>query len=367
MRSVTVALGDRSYDIHAGAGVLAKAATLIPPIEGCERVAIVSDSHVNAAWGVAAEEAVAPLGTTGDVHRITVPAGEASKALPVLGSILEQLAARRIRRGDLLVALGGGMVGDLAGFAASVYQRGMPLVHAATSLLAQVDAAIGGKTAVNLAAGKNLTGTFYQPRAVLADTTTLATLPEREYRSGLAEVVKYGFSFDPGLLDLLEASLDAIAARDPEVLEEIVARSAAIKAGVVAGDELDLADRRIMLNYGHTLAHALEALGRYEAWLHGEAVSVGLVFAAELARVLGMLDEGEARRHRDLLVALRLPVTADFDPAEVAGAWTMDKKYRGGVRWVLLNGLGSPVVVTGVGSQAIRAAMPAVQATRSSS
>lgn len=361
MRSIPVPLGDRSYDVHVGAGTLAKAATLVPPMDGCERVALVADTNTASAWGDAATEAVAALGSSGDVHRITVPAGETSKAIPVLGEILEQLAAQRIRRSDVLVGLGGGMVGDLAGFAASVYQRGMPLVHIPTSLLAQVDAAIGGKTAVNLSAGKNLTGTFYQPRAVLADPTTLATLPEREYRSGLAEVAKYGFSFDPTLLDLLEASGPAIASRDPEVLEVIVARSAAIKAGVVAGDELDLADRRIMLNYGHTLAHALEAQGHYERWLHGEAVSLGLVYAAELARLMGLLDADSARRHASVLAGLGLPVTAAFDPATVAGAWTMDKKYRGGVRWVLLNGLGNPVVTTGVGSQEVLAAMAAVQ------
>ncbi|GAC1363495.1 MAG: 3-dehydroquinate synthase [Actinomycetota bacterium] len=360
MRTIGVSLGARSYEVQVGAGALAKAATLVPPIAGCERVAIVSDSNVDAAWGGVAGEAFAALGSSGDVHRFSVPAGEPSKALGVVGQLLEDLASCRIRRSDLLVALGGGMVGDLAGFAASVYQRGMPLVQAPTSLLAQVDAAVGGKTAVNLRAGKNLTGTFYQPRAVIADPTTLATLPEREYRSGLAEVAKYGFSFDPGLLDVLEASLAGIAARDPEVLETIVARSVAIKASVVASDELDLEDRRIMLNYGHTLAHALEAWGGYERWLHGEAVSLGLVFASVLAREAGLLDAAGAERHRSVLAALGLPVTAAFDPAEVAGAWTMDKKYRGGVRWVLLNGLGNPVVTTAVGSQELAVAMAAV-------
>ena len=362
MRTVRVDLGDRSYDVVAGAGALAKAATLVPAIAGCERVAVVSDSNVDQAWGGAAEEALAPLGATGDVHRLVVPAGETSKSTEVAGRLLEDLARRRIRRGDLLVALGGGMAGDLGGFVASVYQRGMPFLQVPTSLLAQVDAAIGGKTAVNLTAGKNLVGTFYQPQAVLADTLTLATLPEREYVSGLAEVAKYGFSFDPSLLDLLESSLPAIRARDPEVLEAVVARSAAIKASVVATDERDVEDRRIMLNYGHTFAHALEALGRYEQWLHGEAVSVGLVFAAALARERGVLDAREAARHREVLALLGLPVSAAFDPAEIARAWSMDKKYRGGVRWVLLNGLGNPVVTTGVGSPEISTAMSEVQA-----
>ncbi|HLH28441.1 MAG TPA: 3-dehydroquinate synthase [Acidimicrobiales bacterium] len=362
MRTVTVELGPRSYPVIIGVGALDAAAGEIPPVPGAERVAIVSDSNVDPAWGDTAARALAPLGSTGEVLRFVVAAGETSKDLAVAGSLLGDLAAARVRRSDVLVALGGGMVGDLAGFVASVYQRGMPFVQVATSLLAQVDAAIGGKTAVNLAAGKNLVGTFYQPRAVIADTTVLSTLPRREYTSGLAEVAKYGFAFDPAFLGLVESSLPAIGAGDPAVLEEVVARSVAIKASVVAADELDLADRRIMLNYGHTLAHALEALGNYEQWLHGEAVSVGMVFAAALARESGLLPPGDAERHRSTLSALGLPVTAAFDPAEIETAWSIDKKYRGGVRWVLLNGIGCPVVTTRVGSREVAAAMSAVLA-----
>ena len=359
MRTVPVSLGSRSYEVHVGEGALPKAAALVPHLPGCEQVAIVSDANVDAIWGDAAAEALAPVGSTGGVHRLVVDAGETSKSIQAVGALLEELARRRVRRGDLLVALGGGMVGDLAGFAASIYQRGMPLVQVPTSLLAQVDAAVGGKTAVNLTAGKNLAGTFYQPRAVIADTATLRSLPEREYRSGLAEVAKYGFSLDSELLAMVEASVDALGARDPDVLEEVVARSVAIKASIVAADERDLDDRRIMLNYGHTLAHALEALGGYEQWLHGEAVSVGLVFAAALARELGYLDAAAAERHRDVLQALGLPVTAEFDPEQIEGAWAMDKKYRGGVRWVLLNGIGDPFV-TDVGSREVSRAMSSV-------
>ena len=360
MRTVAVHLEDRSYEIHVGAGALVKAAGLIPELPGCERVAVVSDTNVDAAWGDAAAEALSAVGTTGEVHRLVVDAGEISKSMDVAGGLLEDLAARRVRRGDLLVALGGGMVGDLTGFAASVYQRGMPLVQAPTSLLAQVDAAVGGKTAVNLAAGKNLVGTFYQPRAVIADIATLASLPEREYRSGLAEVAKYGLSLDPELLDLVEGHAAALRARDPDLLEEVVARSVAIKASIVAADERDLDDQRIVLNYGHTLAHALEALGGYRQWLHGEAVAVGLVFAAALAGELGFLDSASVERHRRVLVGLGLPVTADVDPAAVEAAWTMDKKYRGGVRWVLLSGIGDPFVMSGVGSRELSRAMTSV-------
>lgn len=360
MRTVSVELGARSYDIHVGEGALQKAAGLVPELQNCERVAIVSDANVDSAWGDTAAEAFAPLGSTGDVERIVVAAGETSKSMEVASALLEDLATRRVRRSDLLVALGGGMVGDLAGFAASVYQRGMAFVQVPTSLLAQVDAAVGGKTAVNLTAGKNLAGTFYQPRAVIADIATLRSLPEREYLSGLAEVAKYGFSLDPELLRRIEADIQALRTRDPEVLEEIVARSVAIKASVVSADERDLDDRRIMLNYGHTLAHALEALGNYEQWLHGEAVSVGLVFASALARELGFLDAGSAERHRAVLEELGLPVTAAFDPAVVEEAWTMDKKYRGGARWVLLRDIGDPFVTANVPSRELSRAMRSV-------
>jgi 3-dehydroquinate synthase len=361
LRTVNVALGDRSYDVHVGDGALAKSAGLVPELPHvCERVAIVSDANVDRAWGDTAAEALAPLGSTGEVVRLVVDAGETSKSLEAAGGLLEEMAGLRLRRSDLLVALGGGMVGDLAGFAASIYQRGMALVQAPTSLLAQVDAAIGGKTAVNLSAGKNLAGTFYQPRAVIADTATLQTLPEREYLSGLAEVAKYGFSLDPELLADVEKNTKALRARDPDVLEDIVARSVAIKASIVAADERDLDDRRIMLNYGHTLAHALEALGGYQQWLHGEAVSVGLVFASALARELGHLTKEEAERHRTVLLGLGLPVSAAFDPAAIEAAWTMDKKYRGGVRWVLLKGFGDPFVTANVHSPELSRAMRSV-------
>ena len=360
MRTVPVALGARSYDIHVGEGALPKAAGLVPEIPGCERVAIVSDANVDRAWGDTAAEAFAPLGSTGEVERLVVEPGETSKSIERAGGLLEEMASRKVRRSDLLVALGGGMVGDLAGFAASIYQRGMALVQAPTSLLAQVDAAVGGKTAVNLTAGKNLAGTFYQPRAVVADTATLQSLPEREYLSGLAEVAKYGFSLDPALLERIEASTPALRRRDPEVLEDIVARSVAIKAAIVAADERDLDDRRIMLNYGHTLAHALESVGGYEQWLHGEAVSVGLVFASALARELGHLDAAGADRHKQVLQALGLPVTAAFDPAVIQSAWMMDKKYRGGVRWVLLKGIGDPFVTRDVPSRELSRAMRSV-------
>jgi 3-dehydroquinate synthase len=293
MRTVRVELGARSYDVHVGPGLLADAPELLGASRGIERVALISDDNVDPLWGDLAAKA---LSSFGEVQRLVIPAGERSKTLDTVGVLLEEMALQRIRRDDLVAALGGGMVGDLAGFVASVYQRGVALVQLPTTLLAQVDAAVGGKTAVNLPAGKNLVGTFSQPRAVVADTEALATLPEREFRSGLAEVAKYGLSLDPALLERTEGNVEGIRERDPDLLEEVVARCVELKAGVVAADEHDLADRRIVLNYGHTFGHALEALGGYERWLHGEAVAVGLAFAARLARELGLLEPASLQR-----------------------------------------------------------------------
>lgn len=357
VRSIRVALGPRSYEVHVGAGSLARAGELAPAVSHASRVVLVSDGNVDPRWG---ERAAESFRDRGEVLRLVVEPGETSKSLESAGRLLEEMAALQVRRDDLLLALGGGVVGDLGGFVASVYQRGMPLVQLPTSLLAQVDAAVGGKTAVNLAAGKNLAGTFHQPLAVVADTEALATLPEREYRSGLAEVAKYGLCFDPGLLDVLEGGAEAVGARDAGLLEEVVARSVAIKAGVVAADEHDR-EGRVILNYGHTLAHALEAAGAYDRWLHGEAVAVGMVFAAALACELGILDDAALERHVVVLRRLGLPVAAAFDPEAVARVWSIDKKYRGGQRWVLLKAIGEPVVETRVDAAAIRRAIERVR------
>ncbi|MGH2732489.1 MAG: 3-dehydroquinate synthase [Actinomycetota bacterium] len=359
MRTIPVDLGPRAYRVHVGPGLLERAAELVPASREMERVALISDGNVDPLWGDLAAKA---FPSSVEVQRLVVAAGERSKSLDTAGVLLEEMALRRIRRDDLVVALGGGMVGDLAGFVASVYQRGVALVQAPTSLLAQVDAAVGGKTGVNLPEGKNLVGTFYQPRAVVADTEVLATLPEREFRSGLAEVAKYGLSLDPPLLDLIEENPEAIRERDPGLLEKVVGRCVEIKAGVVAADEHDLADRRVMLNYGHTFGHALEALGDYERWLHGEAVAVGLVFAGALACEMGLLDSASLRRHVQILEALGLPTTAPFEPDELVPLWSMDKKYRAGQRWVLLKSIGEAVLISDVGEGPVQKALERVRA-----
>jgi 3-dehydroquinate synthase len=248
-------------------------------------------------------------------------------------------------RHDLVISVGGGVVSDLAGFVASTYARGLPVVHVATSLLGQVDAAIGGKTGVNLPQGKNLVGTVHQPIAVICDVAALDTLPDEELRSGMAEVIKYGLIGDPELLDLILVRSDDILRRDPQILEELVVRSARAKASVVAEDEFERGSRAA-LNYGHTFAHALEQASGYSGLRHGEAVALGMMAAAHLANELGRIDGGAVDLHRRTLEAVGLPVSAALGIEELESAWMRDKKYKEGVRFVLLRDIG--VVETGI-------------------
>jgi 3-dehydroquinate synthase len=282
-----------------------------------------------------------------DAHRIEIPDAEAGKDLPVVGFIWDVLGRIGIGRKDALVSLGGGAATDVAGFAAATWLRGVSIVHMPTTLLGMVDAAVGGKTGINTEAGKNLVGAFHQPLAVLVDLATLKTLPRNELVSGMAEVVKAGFIADPVILDLIEA--DPQAALDPagDVLPELVRRAIAVKAEVVAADEKE-SELREILNYGHTLGHAIERRERYQ-WRHGAAVSVGLVFAAELARLTGRLDDATALRHRTILASLGLPVSYDTDALpQLLEYMAADKKSRAGVlRFVVLDGLAKPSRLAG--------------------
>ncbi|MEI7915863.1 MAG: 3-dehydroquinate synthase [Mycobacteriaceae bacterium] len=277
-----------------------------------------------------------------DAHRVELPDAEAGKDLPVVAFAWDVLGRIGLGRKDAIVSLGGGAATDVAGFIAATWLRGVDIVHVPTTLLAMVDAAIGGKTGINTDAGKNLVGAFHQPAAVLVDFAMLATLPANELVAGMAEVVKAGFIADPVILDLIEA--DPAAAVDPHgaVLPELIRRSIAVKAAVVAADEKESALREI-LNYGHTLGHAIERRERYR-WRHGAAVSVGLVFAAELARLAGRLDDATVQRHRDVLTALGLPVSYDADALpQLMQYMAGDKKNRAGVlRFVVLDGLAKP-------------------------
>jgi shikimate kinase/3-dehydroquinate synthase len=305
---------------------------------------LISDSMVHARWGAAAKESLQAGGLRVASH--VVPAGETSKSLETAASIYDWLVSRRAERGEAIVALGGGMVCDLAGFVAATFVRGLPLVHVPTSLLAMVDAAVGGKVAVNQKEAKNLIGAFYQPRLVLADVSTLQSLPPRELTAGWAELIKHALIMDEDLMRLLEEKADAILSLDPTVTTEVISRSIALKAAVVSEDEREETGRRTILNYGHTIGHGLEAAAEYVGMLHGEAVAVGMAGAARIARRLGLLAPELAERQDALIARFGLPLRASgVDPAKVLAATALDKKVKGGaIRWVLLEGIGRPVI-----------------------
>jgi len=340
---VTVPAPAGPYDVTIGAGVIERAHEHLPGFPGAENAFVVSDRAVGTRWfdPLAAALSKAGLGAVS----LGAPEGEEAKSLAVYGALLRQLATQEAHRDDVVVALGGGAVGDLAGFVAATYMRGVALVQVPTTLTAQVDAAIGGKTSVNLPEGKNLAGAFYQPRAVLADVDTLATLGDRDFGSGLAEVAKYALPIYAELLALLETDPSGVLARDPAVLEEVVARCVSAKARTVAEDERD-AGARLVLNYGHTLGHALERLDDFSGRSHGEAIAIGMVFAARVAEALGMAPDGLAARHVRLLASLGLEVDRSLpNTGAIGAAFRLDKKYRGGVRFVLLEDVGRPSVV----------------------
>jgi 3-dehydroquinate synthase len=349
---VTVPVPGRSYDVCVGAGTIASVGSLLPELPGASTAFVVADRTVSARW---LEPLAASLSDAGFATvPLAVPSGEDAKTLRVYETLLHQLATQEAHRDDPVIALGGGAVGDLAGFVASTYMRGVPFVQVPTTLLAQVDAAIGGKTAVNLPAGKNLVGTFAQPRLVVADVDTLATLSEREFRSGLAEVAKYALTLDAELLEVLERDPGPVLARDTPTLEWLVSRCVAAKAGTVAEDERD-DGRRLVLNYGHTLGHALERLDSFAGRSHGEAVAVGMVFAARVAEVRRTAPSGLAARTGRLLASLGLETDGSLpSPDDVLSAFRLDKKYRGGVRFVLLEDVGRPVVVDDVTDDELR-------------
>jgi 3-dehydroquinate synthase len=347
---VTVPVPGRAYDVTIGPGLLADLGDHLPALPGATTAFVVSDRTVADLHHGTLASAVEGRGL-GSVL-LLVPAGEEAKSLQAYESLLRQLAGREAHRDDAILALGGGAVGDLAGFVAATYMRGLPFVQIPTTLTAQVDAAIGGKTAVNLPEGKNLVGTFTQPVAVLADVDLLTTLDERDYRSGLAEVAKYALTLDDELLVTLERDPGPVTRRDPIAMERVIARCVAAKARIVAEDERD-ASARLVLNYGHTLGHALERLDAFRGRAHGEAVALGMVFAAALAESRGLAPGLGARTGR-LLTSLGIGASGDLPPvAEVLRCLRLDKKYRGGVRFVLLEEVGRPVVVDDVSDEEV--------------
>jgi 3-dehydroquinate synthase len=358
---VTVPIPGRSYDVCIGAGAIDVADEFLPELPGASTAFVVADRTVSTQWfdQLAASLARAGLGAV----LLGVPSGEDAKTMRVYETLLHQLATQEAHRDDPVVALGGGAVGDLAGFVASTYMRGVPFIQVPTTLLAQVDAAVGGKTAVNLPEGKNLVGTFAQPRVVIADVGALATLSDREYRSGLAEVAKVALTLDPELLAKLERDPSPVVARDVETLEWMVERCVSAKARTVVEDERD-AGRRLVLNFGHTLGHALERLDSFAGRSHGEAVAVGMVFAARLAGSRGMAPTGVAARTSRLLASLGLDTDGPLPNADaILAAFRLDKKYRRGVRFVLLEDVGRPIIVDDVTDDELRGVLDAMGAS----
>ncbi|MBI5617492.1 MAG: 3-dehydroquinate synthase [Gammaproteobacteria bacterium] len=337
MITVNVALSARAYPILIGPGLLDDAALVAAHIPG-RQVALVTNETVAPLYLERLEKALAGR----QLVRIVLPDGEQYKTLESFNAIVSRMLEARLERGCTLVALGGGVVGDVAGFAAACYQRGVRFVQIPTTLLAQVDSSVGGKTAVNHALGKNMIGAFHQPSAVIADIATLNTLPDRELRAGLAEVIKYGLIQDLDFLIWLEANLDALLARDPAALAEAVRRSCEHKAVVVAADERE-SGLRALLNLGHTFGHAIEHALGYGQWLHGEAVAAGMCLAAEMSARLGRISRADADRVTRLLARADLPVSPppEIAPATLLEAMSLDKKNKDGrIRLVLFEALG---------------------------
>jgi 3-dehydroquinate synthase len=351
MQTVSVALGERSYPVHIGTGLLDRADLLLSHLAR-KQVAVVTDTTVAPLY---LERFSRPLRDAGvEVLPIVIADGEAHKRWETVDAVLESLLERRCGRDTTLVALGGGVVGDLTGFAAAVYQRGVPYVQIPTTLLAQVDSSVGGKTAINHARGKNMIGAFHQPRLVLADMDALATLPPRELRAGLAEVIKHGFIRDAGFVAWLEAHVEKLLALDRDALAHAVARSVEIKAGIVARDERETGERAL-LNFGHTFGHAIETGLGYGEWLHGEAVAAGMAMAAELSRRLGILAQADVTRVLALLKRAGLPTEAPaLGPRRFLELMSVDKKAKDGrLRFVVLERIGAASVRADVPASAL--------------
>ncbi len=340
MIDVPVKLGARSYRILVGAGALAMVGAELARLKVGRKVALVTDAAILALHGAAVTQSLAAAGF--DVTTVLLPEGERAKTLDVAASTWERFLEAGLDRSSTIVALGGGAVGDLAGFAAATYMRGIGVVQAPTTLLAQVDASIGGKTAIDHPRAKNLIGAFHQPRLVLSDTAALLTLPEREYRSGLAEVIKHGIVLDAAYFDEVERDAAALMKREPATLERIVAGSCRLKASVVERDEQE-AELRHVLNYGHTIGHAIEAVTGYRRFAHGEAVSLGIAAEAGIAERLGLAKNGVRARQVRLLEAVGLPVRGVGEaPSLVVEALSSDKKSRDGrVPFVLAPKIGA--------------------------
>jgi 3-dehydroquinate synthase len=354
---VRVPLAARSYDIEIGTGNLPQTAAFIAQRTRISHAVIITDANVEQPH---AESVVASLADSDvAVDLLVIEPGETSKSVEMAEGLWNKLLELGADRKTVVVAVGGGVIGDLAGFIAATFARGIALVQVPTTLLAHVDSSVGGKVGVNLPGAKNMVGAFWQPLGVLIDTSVLATLPPREYRAGLAEVVKYGVILDADFFAYLEANAAGLVSRDDNILRTVIARCCQLKADVVAKDEREETGLRAVLNYGHTFAHAFEALTGYGHLLHGEAVSIGMLCASRLAERLGRIDAELTRRQFELLTALDLPTkTPDVDAEEVLAAMSHDKKVEHGrLRFVLPTKLGHVELVGSVAPELVRQAL----------
>ena len=362
MESLRVALlpdsGSRAYPIHIGADLLGDAALYAPYHSGS--AAIVTNSVVAPLYLATVRRALEAAGAR--VADVVLEDGEQAKRWESVQRICDALLAARLGRDTLVVALGGGVVGDLAGFTAAVYQRGVQYLQVPTTLLAQVDSAVGGKTAINHKRGKNLIGAFHQPRAVISDTGTLDSLPGRELKAGLAEVIKHGFALDLPFVEWLEASMEALVAREPQALAYAIRRCCELKAAVVAIDERETG-QRALLNFGHTFGHAIETGVGYGEWLHGEAVAAGMVMASALSARLGLLAEQDVERVRALLRRAGLPVRGpELPPARMLELMAVDKKaLQGHTRFVVLEAVGRAALRGNIDAALVGEAIAAAQ------
>ncbi len=342
MRIVKVPLADRSYSIFIGNDLLPQLGKKCAELKLGNRCAVISDKNVAPLYAKAALTSLEKAGFQPVL--ITVPAGETAKRIKTVEYCYGQLTKHRLERKSFIVAFGGGVVGDLAGFVAATYLRGVPFVQVPTTLLAQVDSSVGGKVGVNLKAGKNLVGAFYQPKVVLCDLDTLKTLPEREFRAGLAEVIKYGIIYDAPLFKRLERDLESILKRDAKVLTQVIGRCCEIKADVVGQDETETGLRAI-LNFGHTIGHAIENSSGYGKYLHGEAISIGQVAAARLSQELTGLSKGEVQRIAKLFERAGLPTRIKLSVTQkqrLLDAMKLDKKVSAGeIKFVLAEKIGA--------------------------
>jgi 3-dehydroquinate synthase len=350
VQRIEVNLGIRSYPIYIGPGAM-RFKDALDQVIPARDVLIVTNTTVGPLYSAALTGALAPRRCL----EVSLPDGEVHKTLANVSRMLDVLVANRFARDACVIALGGGVVGDMAGFAAACYQRGIAFAQVPTTLLAQVDSSVGGKTGVNHPGGKNLIGAFHQPVAVFADTDTLATLPDRELRAGLAEVIKYGLIVDREFFDWLEANAAALLARDTQALTHAIRRSCEIKAEIVARDEREQGDRAL-LNLGHTFGHAIESATNYETWLHGEAVGAGMLLAADLSQRLGWVSDADVQRVARVLEAFGLRTdVSSLTAATLADKMKIDKKVAAGrIRLVLLKGIGKSVVTGDYDDAALR-------------